>query len=88
MFWFFNDYVLKSDDLDVSNKCGDVFDKSNEPVTSKYLLSKPVTQSEPCTCTCRKSKEFNKDTKSGKNGTSFYMKNQTCFNCGIPGHIA
>ena len=84
------DDVVNTDDSDVSDKCGDVSDKSksHESVTGTYKPDNLVTQSESCTCTCGKIKEWNKVTKLEKSGKNFHVKKHTCFNCGTPGHIS
>ncbi|KAL4587548.1 hypothetical protein LXL04_000419 [Taraxacum kok-saghyz] len=70
--------------------------KSNTPTVEKYKPKKFVRQSDKCTCTCGnsgKQKQIPKrdpqtSQRQGPSPNGVVLKRQTCFSCGIAGHIA
>lgn len=84
------DSVFVNTKSDVSDVCVDVIVNSNanNSVISKYKPPKQVKQVDQCKCACGNNLRQAESTRPGTSHNNFYLKKQTCFHCGIPGHIA
>ena len=80
-----------------SKTCGNVLNlKSNLSTVAKYKPKKSVKESDMCTCYCgnsgKQKQNSNRDPQTsyglGPSPNRTVPKRQTCFNCGITGHIA